>query len=75
LTATIETPEEKKERENQERQDRIRRIQELEKRRVKKDKNEDEVFKSYGPNEDYQVIQAVRYLQGFNVFKETRTQK
>lgn len=74
LTATIETPAEKKERELKEREERLRRIAEINKRKTKKKEVEDEIFKTYKPSEDYQVLQAVRYLQGFNVFKETKTQ-
>lgn len=69
LTATIETPDEKKAREASERADRIKRIKEIEERKKKKKVAEDDVFKTYKPADDYQVIQAVRYLQGFNVFK------
>ena len=78
LTATIETAEEKKAREATERMERSARIKELERRRNKKKEatpaDPDDVFKSFKAAEDYQVLQAVRYLQGFNVFKETKTQ-
>jgi hypothetical protein len=46
----------------------------MEKRKTKRKDVEDDVFKSYKPSEDYQVLQAIRYLQGFNVFKETKSQ-
>jgi hypothetical protein len=46
---------------------------EMDKRKNKKKVVEDEVFKTFKPSEDYQVLQAVRYLQGFNVFKETKS--
>ena len=74
LTAAIETEAEKKSREKSEREERIRKLQDLEKRKVSTKQPDDEVFKTYKPQEDYQVLQAVRYLQGFNVFKETKTQ-
>ena len=74
LTATIESESEKKQRQAQEKEDRLSKIQEVAKRKTKKKENEDEIFKNYKPNEDYQVLQAVRYLQGFNVFKETKSQ-
>lgn len=77
LTATIETPAEKIQREKTEREERAIRIKEMDKRRSKKKvvaAPEDEVFKAFKASEDYQVLQAVRYLQGFNVFKETKTQ-
>jgi carboxyl-terminal processing protease len=78
LTATIETPEEKKHREIVERKERAERIKEMEGRKAlqaksqepKKDKEED-MFKSYKASEDYQVLQAIRYLQGFKVFESS----
>ncbi len=75
LTATIETPKEKLEREALERQERAQKIKELESRKAKlaaKDKEkekDDELFKTYNPKEDYQVLSAVKYLQGFNVYE------
>lgn len=74
LTATIETPEEKKMREKAEREERTQKIKNLKTKKMAKKEKEDEVFKSYKASEDYQVLQAVRYLQGFNVFKETKSQ-
>ena len=73
LTATIETPEEKTARINSEREERVVRMREIEKKKTRKKITEDEVFRTYRPSEDYQVLQAVRYLQGYNVFKETKT--
>jgi carboxyl-terminal processing protease len=73
LTSTIETPEEKKAREERERQDRARRVQEMESKKAsasKKQKDED-IFKTYSPSEDYQVLQAMRYLQGFKIFNSS----
>ncbi len=75
LTATIETPEEKKLREEQEKLDRQERIKKIEQRRKeaksgKKEKDEDEMFKAYVPSEDYQVLQAVKYLQSFKQYDE-----
>jgi len=78
LTATIETPAEKKQREAFEREERVIKLAELEKRKNKnknlKKESDDEDFKTFKASEDYQVLQAVRYLQGFNVFKETKSQ-
>jgi carboxyl-terminal processing protease len=74
LTATIESDAEKKQRQEQEKEDRLNKMQELAKRKTKKKELDDEIFKNYKPSEDYQVLQAVRYLQGFNVFKETKSQ-
>ncbi len=53
------------------------RMAQIEKRKTKKKADkvvEDEVFKTFKAAEDYQVLQAMRYLQGFNVFKETKSQ-
>ena len=75
LTATIETPAEKTAREAQEREERLRKIKEMENKRTKKVVAEDDVFRTFKASEDYQVIQAMRYLQGFNVFKETKSTK
>jgi carboxyl-terminal processing protease len=71
LTATIETESEKADREAKERKDRAQRIKELETRKKSKTKNtnEEDIFKTHNPQEDYQVLQAIRYLQGFNVFE------
>lgn len=71
LTATIETEAEKKDREAVERKDRARRIKEMETKKsttsVKKD--DDDIFKTYAPADDYQVLQAVRYLKGLTIFE------
>jgi carboxyl-terminal processing protease len=77
LTATIESPAERKQREKSDREERLVKIQELEKRKNKKKGAvvEDELFKTFKASEDYQVLQAMRYLQGFNVFKETKSTK
>lgn len=75
LTATIETPEEKKAREASERAERQARMENLEKKKAKKaakkDGKDEDVFKTFKASEDYQVLQAVRYLQGFNVFQSS----
>jgi carboxyl-terminal processing protease len=70
LTATIETPAETQDRESQERLDRAKRIKEMEERKgtKKKEKDEDEIFRVYTPKNDYQVQQAVKYLQGLRPF-------
>jgi carboxyl-terminal processing protease len=75
LTATIETPAEKAAREAQEKEERLKKIRELEEKKKTKKIFEDEVFRTFKASEDYQVLQAVRYLQGYNVFKETKNQK
>ena len=69
LTATIETPDEKKARELMEKEDRINRLKEIERRKAAKDKANDELsFNS--SSEDFQVLQAVRYLQGISIFQK-----
>lgn len=81
LTATIETPEEKTLREAQEKKERAERIKEMEARKTRskekesKKEKEDDIFKTQKPSEDYQVIQAVRYLQGFKVFESSMKEK
>lgn len=75
LVATIETPEEKETREKRERAERAERIKEIEKRKKeaksKKSPKDDDIFRTFEPAKDYQVLQAVRYLQGFQVFEKT----
>lgn len=79
LTATIETESEKVEREALERKERAKRIRDMEEAKAKKaapnKKVEDELFKTYNPKEDYQVLQAIRYLKGFNVLENTQPKK
>lgn len=76
LTATIETPEEKRLREETERNERATRIKEIQSKgaTVGKDlnkENSEDIFKTYDPTNDYQVLQAVRYLQGYKVFESS----
>lgn len=75
LTATIETPEEKAHREAAERKERAERVKQLEARRKESKETkpkEDDIFKTYEASQDYQVLQAVRYLQGFKVFESSK---
>jgi carboxyl-terminal processing protease len=72
LTATIETDEEKKNRLEHEKEERIKRMKNLEKKKVAKKEDDEEIFKIDKPSEDYQVTQAVKYLEGFNVFKDMK---
>lgn len=72
LVATIETKEEEKVRKAQEKAARLKRIEELRKRREakkKKGSEKDDIFTSYDPNKDYQVIQAVKLLQTASFLK------
>lgn len=73
LVSTIETKEEEKERISEEREQRLKRLKELQEIKDKKSKakKDQDFFKVFSPSEDYQVLQALRYLQGFNVFKES----
>jgi carboxyl-terminal processing protease len=75
LTATIETPEEKALREESERKERTQRIKDMEVRKsqagAKTSKKDDDIFKTFKASEDYQVLQAVRYLQGVKVFESS----
>lgn len=76
LTATIETAEEKALREASEKKERSARIKEMDSKRAaanskEKKEKEDEIFKQYNPSEDYQVLQALRHLQGLRVFEGT----
>lgn len=67
LTAMVETPAEKKEREAQERTARLERIKEMTAK--KSGEKKDDIFTVYSAKDDFQVKQAVRYLQGLNVFE------
>lgn len=76
LTATIETDAEKKEREKRERRARAERIRNMQERKKNRDKKiEDEPFKPFSPSQDYQVLQAIRYMKGFNVFESFLKQR
>jgi carboxyl-terminal processing protease len=70
LTATVETAEEKKAREQKEREDRQNRLAEIKKIREQKKKKSDEAPKTYTPQEDYQVLQSVKYLKSFQIYSE-----
>jgi carboxyl-terminal processing protease len=71
LTATIETEQEKSERLEQEKQERIERIQKMERARQQKSaESQDSESRAYTAQEDYQVQQAVRFLQSFEVFQK-----
>lgn len=78
LTATIETPEEKTHREAEERKERAERVKAMEARKAEakskenKKEKDDDIFKTYDPSQDYQVTQAIRYLQGFKVFESSK---
>lgn len=70
LTATIESDVEKRDRELNERMARAKRMRDMQERKKNAGKKvEDEPFRTYSPQEDYQVLQAIRYIKGFNVFE------
>lgn len=77
LTATIETPEEKKIRLAEEKEERIKRIAAIEKRKEmkKKTKKEDDIFKQASPKEDFQVLQATKFLQGMQVIQDMKVKE
>jgi carboxyl-terminal processing protease len=81
LTATLETDEEKKyrlEEEKKLRQERLKEIQNKKQQnsqKITEMEKSDEIFKSFKPIEDYQVLQALRYLQGFKVFESSVKEK
>lgn len=78
LTATIETAEEKAERIARERKERRERIKAMDEKKSKKNVEngkDDELFKTYDPQNDYQVLQAVRYLKGFNIYESFSKKK
>lgn len=70
LTATIETEEEKAQRLEAEKAQRKERIEKLDRSRKEKKEQKDEPDnRVYSAKEDYQVQQAVRFLQSFEVFE------
>lgn len=74
LTATIETEEEKAQRLEHERNERRERAQRVQRDKDdKKSESNDNETRRYSAQEDYQVQQAVRFLQSFEVF--SRIQK
>jgi carboxyl-terminal processing protease len=70
LTATIESKEEKVQRLKEEKEARIVRAKKIKDRKNKKSKKDDDIFKKYNPNTDYQVLQAVNYLRTFDLYKK-----
>ena len=70
LTATIESEAEKADRMAGERKERARRIREMEEAKNKTPKKEDDIFRTFEPSKDFQVLQAIRYLKGFRIFDD-----
>lgn len=68
LTATIETAEEKKARLEKKKNERKKRIAALKDKKKKSKKKEDKNIS--GPGEDYQVIQAVKYLKTYPLIRK-----
>jgi carboxyl-terminal processing protease len=75
LTATIETPEEMKARLESEKEERAKKIKELEEKKNAGSKEKDDIFKTFNPKEDYQVLSAIKYLMGFDSFEKTKNKK
>lgn len=75
LTATIETPEEMKARLESEKEERAKKIKELEEKKKAGSKEKDDIFKTFNPKEDYQVLSAIKYLMGFDSFEKTKNKK
>lgn len=74
LTATIETPEEEKARLALEKEERAKRIKEMEDKKSTK-KSKEDIFRTFNPSEDYQVLQAIRYIESSAAFERTKTKK
>ncbi len=68
LTATFETKEEEKVRLKREKEERIKRVQRIKDQSKKKDSKQDEMVK-FDPKKDYQVLQAIRFLKSFKIYK------
>jgi carboxyl-terminal processing protease len=69
LTATVETKEEKKERLEREKKERKDRAKKLQKLRKEKKSGKEEEFVKFDPVTDYQVRQAIRFINGYEVFQ------
>jgi len=69
LTATVETKEEKKERLEREKKERKNRAKKLQKLREEKKSGKEEEFVKFDPVTDYQVRQAIRFINGYEVFQ------
>src|SRR5690606_5125206 len=69
LTATIETPEEEKIRLEQEKEERAKKIKEMEEKKTSKKDSKDDIFKTFNPKEDHQVLQAVKFLESYSAFE------
>ncbi|MBT4792113.1 MAG: hypothetical protein HON90_11125, partial [Halobacteriovoraceae bacterium] len=41
----------------------------------KKSSKKHDIFKKYNPSEDYQVLQAVKYLKTFKVYRDLNSTK
>jgi carboxyl-terminal processing protease len=75
LTATIETKEEKIERESKAKEERNARISRMKDAAKKSDKSseEEEIFKKFDPQQDFQVLQAIKILQSLSVYKQIKS--
>lgn len=75
LTATIETKEEKSEREAKAKEERNARISKMKESTKKADKSndEEEIFKKFDPQQDYQVLQAIKILQSLSTYRQNKS--
>lgn len=75
LTATIETKEEKVEREAKSKEERNARIAKMKESAKKSDKTseDEEIFKKFEPQQDFQVLQAIKILQSLSVYKQIKS--
>lgn len=72
LTATIETAEEKEARLEEEKKERIERAERIQARKKKKkeSKGKEDIFRKYKASDDYQVLQAIKFIKTFSFFQK-----
>ena len=70
LTATIETKEEKKARQQEEKKKRAERAARIKARKNNKSKTGQDIFRKYDAKNDYQVLQAVKFLKTYEFYQE-----
>lgn len=72
LISTIETDEEKTLRLKKEREERKKRVEDYKKRQIAGEKKPSDIFKKYDPNSDFQIVQAINYLKGFQIVERIK---
>ncbi|MEE2671851.1 MAG: S41 family peptidase [Bdellovibrionota bacterium] len=72
LTATIETAEEKEARLEEEKKERIERAERIQARKKKKNesKGKEDIFRKYKASDDYQVLQAIKFIKTFSFYQK-----